>query len=202
MSALADLLEDFAPGAARTPGQPPAPLGEGELEALRLEVFETGYKAGWEDAIKAQSEDRSRLSSAFAQHLQDLSFTYHEAYGQVMSAVTPLLAEITGAVLPRIARASLAPQIAAELEALAREIGTLRVTLAVAPARIEAVAPLLQQDFGFPIDLQPDETLSEDQADIRFAETERQIDLGALVASVTEAVEGFTHDNRRKIAHG
>lgn len=203
MSLLASLLEDFGSPGSGGAVEPEAPrIGEAEIEGAKLEAFEKGYKAGWDDAVKAQSDDRTRISSAFGQHLQDLSFTYHEAYSQVMSAVAPILNEMAGTVLPQIARATLSQHIADQLDALTQEIGALDVVIAVAPARVEAVQGLLQQDFGFPITLAADATLNEDQADIRFGETERQIDLGELIASVTEAVEGFTHDNQRKIAHG
>lgn len=203
MTVLSDLLEDFGStrvGPAPEPGGPG--ISEAEVEGAKLEAFENGYKAGWDDAIKAQSDDRTRISSAFGQHLQDLSFTYHEAYSQVMAAVTPILNEMAGSVLPQVARATLAQHIAEQLDAMTQDIGALEVVIAVAPARREAMEVLLQQDFGFPIALAVDETLNEDQADIRFGETERQIDLGDLIASVTEAVQGFTHDNQRKIAHG
>lgn len=203
MSLIASLLEDFGGPGSGGAAEPEAPrIGEAEIEGAKLEAFEKGYKAGWDDAVKAQSDDRTRISSAFGQHLQDLSFTYHEAYSQVMSAVAPILNEMAGTVLPQIARATLSQHIADQLDALTQEIGALDVVIAVAPARVEAVQGLLQQDFGFPIKLAADATLNEDQADIRFGETERQIDLGELIASVTEAVEGFTHDNQRKIAHG
>lgn len=203
MSLFANLLEDFGTPGAGPSAEPAAPrISETEIEGAKLEAFEKGYKAGWDDAVKAQSDDRTRISSAFGQHLQDLSFTYHEAYSQVMSAVAPILNEMAGTVLPQIARATLSQHIADQLDALTQEIGALGVVIAVAPSRVEAVQGLLQQDFGFPIELAADETLNEDQADIRFGETERQIDLGELIASVAEAVEGFTHDNQRKIAHG
>lgn len=203
MSLFANLLEDFGTPGAGPSAEPAAPrISETEIEGAKLEAFEKGYKAGWDDAVKAQSDDRTRISSAFGQHLQDLSFTYHEAYSQVMSAVAPILNEMAGTVLPQVARATLSQHIADQLDALTQEIGALGVVIAVAPSRVEAVQGLLQQDFGFPIELAADETLNEDQADIRFGETERQIDLGELIASVAEAVEGFTHDNQRKIAHG
>lgn len=203
MSVLASLLEDFGTVRSAVPAEATGPsISEAEIEGAKLESFEKGYKAGWDDAVKAQSDDRTRISSAFGQHLQDLSFTYHEAYSQVMSAVTPILVEMAGSVLPQIARATLAQHIAEQLDAMTQDIGALDVIIAVAPSRIEVVQSLLDQDFGFPIELAADETLNEDQADIRFGETERQIDLGELIASVTEAVEGFTHDSQRKIAHG
>jgi flagellar assembly protein FliH len=209
MSALEDLLEDFGsaqPARGQTPrseATPPQPaFSEADLEGKKLEAFEKGYRAGWDDSVKAQSDDRTRISSAFGQHLQDLSFTYHEAYTQVMNAVTPLLNEMVSALMPALARETLGHHVVEQLQAMSREIGQMEVVIAVAPTRVEAVGPLLKRDFAFPIQLVPDDTLAEEQADIRFGETERQIDLSDLIASVAEAVEGFAHDNRRKMTHG
>ncbi|SMX32020.1 ABC transporter ATP-binding protein [Maliponia aquimaris] len=209
MSALQDLLEDFggAPlargSATRAEAAPQQPaFNEADLEGKKLEAFEKGYRAGWDDSVKSQSDDRTRISSAFGQHLQDLSFTYHEAYTQVMNAVTPLLNEMVNALMPALARETLGHHIVDQLKAMSREIGQMEVVIAVAPTRVEAVTPLLKSDFAFPIQLVPDDTLAEEQADIRFGETERQIDLSDLIASVAEAVEGFAHDNRRKMTHG
>ncbi|WP_417207765.1 ABC transporter ATP-binding protein [Antarctobacter sp.] len=206
MSALAALLEDFGStmphhfAAQMAPTQPG--ISEADLEGQKLEAFEKGYRAGWDDAVKAQSDDRSRISSAFGQHLQDLSFSYHEAYSQVMNAVTPLLDEMVASLLPRLARETLGQHIVEQLQVMSREIGAMEVIIAVNPARVEAITPLLGGDFGFPIKISSDDTLAEEQADIRFGETEQQIDLSDLIASVAEAVEGFAHDNRRKMKHG
>ncbi len=206
MTLLADLLEDFGsvypvgPAALSQPVEPA--FSEAELEGKKLEAFEKGYRAGWDDSVKALSDDRTRISSAFGQHLQDLSFSYHEAYTQVMNAVTPLLDEMVASLLPEMARATLGHHIVEQLQAMSREIGRMEVVIAVAPGKVDAVTPLLEADFGFPIQLMPDDTLSEGQADIRFGQTERQIDLSDLIASVTEAVEGFAHDNRRKMNNG
>lgn len=206
MSTLGSLLEDFGSTAPARRTAQPAPVdpsfSEAELEGKKLEAFEKGYRAGWDDAVKAQSDDRMRISSTFGQHLQDLSFTYHEAYTQVMNAVTPLLNEMVASLLPSIARDTLGHHIVDQLQAMSRQIGTMEVVIAVHSNKMEAVTPLLDHDFGFPIDLIPDDTLDEEQADIRFGQTERQIDLSDLIASVTEAVEGFAHDNRRKMKHG
>jgi flagellar assembly protein FliH len=203
MAVLREFLDDFGSAPVNGAAQASSPaLPSEDLEALRLEVFETGYKAGWDDAIRAQSDDKTRISSAFGQHLQDLSFTYHEAYSRVMNAMAPLLQDIVGTLLPGIARASLGAHVIEELHRQAEAIGRLDVVIAVAPGRMPAVAPLIDGDFGFPIRLQEDDTLADEQADIRFGETELQIDLTTLVESVSEAVQSFAHDNRRKIANG
>lgn len=200
MTLLRNFLDDFGSHPVAEPQSNVLPAED--FEAKRIEVFETGYKAGWDDAIRAHSDDKTRISSAFGQHLQDLSFTYHEAYGQVMNAMRPLLEDIVGTLLPGIARETVGAHLVQELQRQASEIGALDVVIAIAPGRQEAVAPLLEGDFGFPIKLIEDDTLAEDQADIRFGKTERQVDLGALVDQVSEAIQGFAHENHRKIANG
>lgn len=206
MSALQELLEDFGrarPGTGLALAQPVGPsISDSELEGMKLEAFEKGYRAGWDDAVKAHSDDRNHITSALGQHLQDLSFTYQEAYGNMMHAVTPLLTEMVQALLPELARATLGHHIAEQLEKLSAEIGKVEVEIAVAPDKVAAIGTLLDRDFGFPIRLVGDDTLAEQQADIRFGRQERQIDLGDLIASVTEAVMGFAHDNQRKMSHG
>ncbi|MCC1491352.1 ABC transporter ATP-binding protein [Cognatishimia sp. F0-27] len=207
MKGLAAVLEDFsAPQTAVSDGIEAVPaageaMSEVELEGHRLEAFEKGYRAGWDDAIAAQSDDHTRISSAFGQHLQDLSFTYHEAYSRVMNAMTPLLEEMVRVVLPQTAHAVLGQHLVEQVQTLAREIGQLEVEIAVAPANVEPVAPLLEGQFGFPVRLVEDETLSDEQADIRFGTTEKQIDLGALLETVKDAVEGFTHENQRSVVN-
>ncbi|MBU2959706.1 ABC transporter ATP-binding protein [Citreicella sp. C3M06] len=201
MSRLAEILEDF--GATHLPAKAMTVMhDDGDLETARLESFESGYKAGWDDAIKAQDDGHSRIASDFAQNLQDLSFTYHEAYGQVMSGISPLLEEVVGKLLPAMLRETLGLHVSEQLRAMAHEVGTLDVVIAVAPGHAEQVAPMLDPDIGFPLSLIEDETLMGGQADIRFGEIERQIDLGGLVEEVARAVQGFVHDNRRKTAHG
>lgn len=198
---LADFLEDFE--GQKPPSAMAVPTGPLiDIEGEKLESFEEGYRAGWDDAIKAQSDDRTRISSDFAQNLQDLSFTYHEAYTQVLNAMTPLLEEMVHSVLPKLAHGALGLHIVEQLRNQSRDIGALDVEIVVAPACIEAVKSSLTQDFGFPLQLVEDETMAEGQADIRFGSHEQRIDLSEILAGVDQALKGFVHENQRKIANG
>lgn len=122
MSGLSDYLDDFGEQAHGIQPAAPAP-DPAEIEARRLEAFEEGCRAGCDDSVKAQADDSSRLSSTFAQHLGDLSFTYQEAYSAIMDATGPLLDEMIAKLPPEIARQSLGGHITEQLEALAHEIG-------------------------------------------------------------------------------
>lgn len=202
MIALKEILEDFGLPAPGSHLSLVSDIDEAQLESEKLEAFENGYRAGWDDAVKAQTEDTERLSSAFSQNLQDLSFTYHEAHGQIMNAMAPLLEEMVSVLLPKLAREALAPHILTEILAIARDSGSPEVIVAVSPADAATVAPLVEADYGFPITVQQDDTLAEGQADIRFGKTEKQIDLSAALEGLSESVRGFIHDNQRITAHG
>lgn len=201
MIALSDFLEDFAAARSRAPLAEPG-VDAKTFEAKRLESFEEGYRAGWDDAARAQSEDSTRLTSALTQQLSDLSFTYQEAFGAATRAVLPLIEDMVNTLLPALARESIGAHLVSQLSEMAEQIGDTPVEIAVAPGRAEAVAPLLEQDFAFPIRVVEDASLAEEQADIRFAEIERQIDLTDTLAGVKAAVEGFAEQSRRKIANG
>lgn len=202
MNPLTQIFEDFGEQKSVQPAASDTAFNEADLEGQKLEAFESGFKAGWDDAIKAQTTESAQMSSALSQHLQDLSFTYHEASNQMLDAVSPLLNEMVSVLLPEMARATIGLHIVEKLKEMAKEIGSVEVRIAVSSEHVAVVNELLAEDFSFPVSVVEDDTLASEQADIRFGSTEKQIDLGDLVASVTEAVAGFAHDNRRKLANG
>ncbi len=202
MTDLRAFLQDFDTLAAPPSAEASPDLDESALEAQRLESFEAGYRAGWEDALKAHSEDGAQVSAALAQQLQELSFTYDEAYGHMKTAIAPLLKDLVTSLLPKLARHTLGAHLVEQIEAHSHEIGKPGVEIAVSPAMLGTVSPMAEGEYAFPINVIADDTLSDEQADLRFGETERQIDLSGLIAAVTDAVDGFAHDNLRKLSNG
>lgn len=198
MKSIARILEDFgAPQATHTPG-----LSEEELETIRLEAFENGYKAGWDDAARAARDEQGHIAADFGRNLQDLSFTYHEAHGHVLAAVKPLLEDIVQKILPDAARETLGLRVADQLEALAREKSAVPVEIAVAPDNLPILEGLTEQDFGFPLAIQGDDTLSDGQVFLRFGAEETEIDLGEVTEGIRAALAGFFAEQERKEDHG
>lgn len=184
---IAHLLEDFGAG---TRGAPLA-MTDVSLEEERLAAFEKGYQAGWDDAVKAQSEDARRITADLAQNLRDLSFTYEEAHGAVMAALRPLLMEMARTVLPRLAQDSLVPRIAEMLHDQARALGRQPVEIAAAPGDLPRLEQLAGGGKGPDVTLVADDTLAAGQVYLRFGESEAELDLPGLLAGITEAVTGF-----------
>lgn len=172
------------------------------LEEAKLASYDTGYQAGWEDAVSAGSDDQTRMRADLARNLQSLSFTYHESRQHVLRALQPLLAGIVERILPQMARASLAPMILETLRPLAEGVASPPVTLVLNPAARPAVEALLEQDPGLPIVLQDEPTLGEGQAYLRFQGGETQIDLDDAVKRIAAAVHDFFALTGKDPSHG
>ncbi|WP_136635998.1 ABC transporter ATP-binding protein [Pseudooceanicola onchidii] len=195
---IAHLLEDFgSPQAVATPA-----LSDVDLEGLKLEAFENGYKAGWEDALKTRDGEQAQISGDFARNLQDLSFTYHEAQAQVMQAMGSLLQDIVDKVLPEVVRDTMGTRLVEQLTEMARDHGSQTIEIVTSPADQAAVEALLDQDFGFPVTAQADDTLGEGQVFLRMAQEERQIDMESMMSGIRQAVAGLMEESERTLKHG
>ncbi|MGB2199806.1 MAG: ABC transporter ATP-binding protein [Pseudooceanicola atlanticus] len=197
---IAHLLDDF--GSQPTQSALSQAMAEEEVETLRLQSYEEGYKAGWEDAIKSQRDQSAHISDEFARNLQDLSFTYHEAHSQVMQAMTPLIQDIIDVVVPETVKETIGLRVVEQLSEMARRNGAHRVEIIVAPEDADKIRVLLDQDFGFPIEAMSDETLAEGQVFLRMAQEERQIDMEAVMSGIRQAVAGILQETERKMMHG
>jgi hypothetical protein len=161
------------------------------LEDEKLASYDTGYRAGWEDANAAQSDDQSRIGADLARNLQSLGFTYHEARTHILKAIEPLMVEIVGRLLPEIARETLAPFVLETLMPLAEGLGDAPVTLVLNPAARAPVEALLEQATGLPVRIEEEPTLGEGQVYIRLGSVETQVDLDKATADIAAAVRGF-----------
>jgi len=186
--AISHLLEDFTePQTGRKDM-----LTDVMLEELKLQAFETGYQAGWDDSAKAQHDSTASISEDFARNIRDLSFTYHEAHAGFITAIEPLIRQIVATVLPALARDTLGIRVAGLLQEEIEAHGPQPVRLITAPGSAEALRAVLPEDGPMMIEIREDSTLAEGQVQLRIGEdAEREIDLREVLDAITAAVEGF-----------
>ena len=187
---IAHLLEDFS---AYSDGNPIA-LTDVLLEEQRLESFETGYQAGWEDAVKAQSDASRHISADLAQNIQDLSFTYQEARSAVIESLAPLLTQMVETVLPKLAHQHLPDRVAEVVQTLVAEQGQHRAIIQACAKEIPALEDLLSHDPEMDVTLDEDGTLAEGQVRIKLAQTEHELDPRAVLDGLERAVSNFFDD--------
>ena len=162
----ATLYQDFSSeeaGEPRTAGALAA-----DVEDEKLQSFEDGYQAGWDDATKA----------------------HHEARGQLTKTVHEIMRGVVGAILPEIARQSLGAHIAQLVDAHTREAVAHKIQLRVAEVSREQVERLLPDT---PVDYEviSDPCLAPDQATLQLDETEHAVDRGQVVKDVHAAVTEY-----------
>jgi len=177
-----------------------------DAEADRLSTFERGYKAGWDDSVAAQSEERRAISADFAANLADLSFTYHEARGHVMRQLEDLVTETFSRVLPACAKMALPRVVWEHVERLAAEVSGTPVTVLVAPGAGALLDGLLPAEPGFPISVVEEPTLADGQVFIRSQQGELAVDQATALADIETSVRAFftAHDQDEEgmKAHG
>lgn len=172
------------------------------LEEHRLEAFEQGYKAGWDDAASAQSEDQNRISADFALNLQDLSFTYHDARGHILNSLEPLLKEMVSKVLPQLAYKNLPQTIVDELLEVAKRQSIADIQIVISPSNRPALEQLLELQNGLNFTIIEEPSMADGLAYLRFADTEKQIDLDSVLTSFSQSVEGYFEQQEKVAVNG
>lgn len=179
-----------------------AVVDAGTQEEIRLEAFEQGYKAGWDDAVAAQAADQDRIGADFARNLNELSFTYLEVRATILKSLEPLLREMVGKVLPRMATESLAPLVLEQVIEMAGAHSSVPVELVVAPSNLHALQRLAEGQDSLPLNILEEDSLGEGQVFIRLGEVETQIDLDGMLSGFSSALDGFFEINDKELAHG
>ncbi|MBO9473779.1 MULTISPECIES: hypothetical protein [unclassified Shimia] len=196
---ISHLFEDF--GGISEPQ--PAPIEEVEgNEDEMLESFEQGYKAGWDDAISAKSEEHASMSAELARKLQDLSFTYHEAREAIIADMAPTIEKAIMTVLPELARQAIGAMAVEQLNSIVRESSETPVILSAAPDAYQPVIDVMPEKPQLPVEVVRDESLGEGQIRFEFAERERLLDMSEVLATVAEALKAFTHETRKEAQNG
>ncbi|TCL01433.1 flagellar assembly protein FliH [Shimia isoporae] len=196
---ISHLLEDFGNSVeASSAAQTAEPVSE---EAL-LDSYETGYKAGWDDATKAREDGQKAVSDSLAANLQDLSFTYHEAHEAVLGDIAPMVEKAIMTVLPEIARKSVGAVVVEELRRIIDTHGGTQVCLVTSQDDHDTVAAMIPEDLQFPVVLKSDPTLASGQAQFEFDSREREIDLSEVLGAVEQAFAAFTHETRKEAQNG
>jgi len=185
---LAQMLEDFDQYSS---SQTIPYATEDSIEEVRLSGFEKGYQAGWDDASRAISAERSHISSELARNLIDLSVSYQEACDHVIYSMKPLLTALVETVLPSITKNTLGIRVVSEVLNMAREHSDSVFVLTVAPESHAKIATLMDDGLLEKVNFIEDSSLGEGQVYLKLGNDERIINFEALYSEAAAALDGF-----------
>lgn len=170
------------------------------IEDEKLQSFDAGYKAGWDDALKAQAEAKTSVAAELSQNLLDMSFSYHEALSKVTNSMEPMMQQIIRKLLPEVVSSALSAHIMEQLKAIVDERANLPVEIVVAECNVATVKELAGGSLVKPFAVVADSALGEGQAFIRFGDVEREVDLNSVVVGVSDAMQAFFHETQKEPA--
>lgn len=200
MISIAHLYTDFS-DFSHGPNAANAPADE-MMHDAQLASFESGYQAGWEDAVKAKDEESESLTAEFVQKVQDISFTYHEAYNKLSAGMQPLMSRFVTTVLPAVAQEGLHFQLIDQIGKLMERQSENVVELVVSPERRAHVQQVLEDQAGIPFSVTEEPSLGDGQVYLRVNQHEREIDIDAVLSEVSSAVDAFFHTTAKELKHG
>lgn len=180
-----DFLEDF--GAPDRGVQPELEIPEADP----MQGYETGFQAGWDDAIAAAAQERGHISAEFARNLEELSITFHEARSQVTASLLPFVEALLSGLLPISAQTALKENVWAVLEPLAQSYNTPQIKLFCAPDDVEVLEELKGLSSSLDLDLVPESTFHSGQVKLRIGDEHDKIDMSDLQAQISDILAPF-----------
>lgn len=196
---IAHLLEDFG---MVTPVEPIETFSEEIVEEAKLESFEKGYSAGWDDAVDAKDKETSRISAMLASSLEDLNFTYHEAQTQLIENLDPMFKVLTSVVLPDTMAATFGHHIVDHLTDMAKDQMSEPMDIVVGGGEAASLRALIGDNFPVDVNVREDAFFAEGQAQLRVGQSERELNSEALVENIRDSVDAFSEQFKEDNQYG
>ncbi len=199
-------LRDFSARGSGPVAAPPGPkapaITRDDLEKARLQGYEDGYQAGWDDAVRAEKETQARIDAEFARNLQEMGFTFQEARAHVLDSLEPLLVGMVEKVLPDLVAQTLGQSIVDELLQLAAQVADAPIEVVLKPSCRAALEPKLQAATSIPFTLVEENSVAEGQVYLRAGERERHLDFAGAVERIGQSINDFFSLNEKVFQNG
>lgn len=178
---------------------PSSPLGSIELssealETVKLETYEKGYAAGWEDLLKNEAEALAAIRADISSALQQIGFTVQEAKSDILQSLKPFLYAVTEFVMPMLCGATVKDHIVAALQNEAACSANIELTLLVHPELAAVAEEAIFQQSSIKAVVQKDENLERASVVLLRNAGETILNTDQLCVDIKKAVFKFLDD--------
>lgn len=181
--AVSDLFPDFGEVSAVSQA---GVIADASLDDLRLQSYELGYSAGWEDSQKATDQTNLRASESLARNLEDLSFTYAEVRQQMCIEVEPFFDALFRTLVPSMVESGAVEKVKQDLVRTYGAALPQGAEIAVSCGEQSVVAQLMQAALPMPLTIVEDPCLQASQVVLRAGGGETLLDLETTLKGIEQ----------------
>ncbi|WP_424974924.1 hypothetical protein [Dinoroseobacter sp. S124A] len=174
----------------------------GDLESSRLAGYESGYQAGWDDALKSSEMEHTHISAEFARNLEELSFTFLEARRQVCLSLKPLVETLVRQVVPELMQSNYKELLEELLLPIVEAQSQATVDLICAPEDEDMMKRLLAGQDRLPVVLRTESSFSQGQVRFCLGHEIHDVDASGLLTQIKDAASAFYANLDTEQAHG
>lgn len=189
---ISHLLQDFYDDVTPVTGDVEANVPSSRTSS----IFEEGYKAGWDDALKAEASNKEAISANLSRNLQDLTFTFVEAKSAAFAEFEELIEIVLEKVLPEAAHETLGQHLANSLKEQAESLVAAEISIVTNLQDVEVVNRVISDIAGVASFAKTDPDLPPGTVSWSIAGSEKTVDVDQLVLAIQEAVRGFVFEER------
>lgn len=176
-------------------------LSPAAFETAKLESYETGYAAGWDDCAKNNADQATAARTALSQSLQDIGFTCTEARTQLMASVTAFISAITEIALPKM----LHDTLGARLQEILADFANRTLQEQVILRACSALKPLLEEALltqpTLRASIQEDDNLAPGTIQLTCGDGGVVLDTDLLISQIRDAVLQFNQQRSIEANH-
>lgn len=186
---IAHLLDEFE---CQIPEcSPAAGRAEAVEDAASLDLYEQGYKAGWDDCVAAYSASSEKATAGLKLHLSTLFFTFDAARLTVLQEISSVLTQVIEQILPMLLKQSFLPFVIERLDAMVEASAPAGLAISVNPSLLDRMEAALGQAFQSKITLVGDISLNPERALLKIGNSEIEVDFKRYLTEISEAFQNF-----------
>lgn len=166
-----------------------------DIEAVKLESYEKGYKSGWDDAVNQAADEHRDIGEELSRNLREARLTYEEAREEILSGVSTLLHEVIGTLLPSLLPEAVASAATIALDELSSKSADA-ISVSLSSSDFETTRSLLTENTESELSFLLEPALASGQARITLGEREVFIDVARLTETLSESLFEGAKANR------
>ena len=186
---IAHLLDEFE---CQITECSPASGRAGTVEdAASLDLYEQGYKAGWDDCVAAYAASSEKATAGLKLHLSTLFFTFDAARLAVLQEISSVLTKVIEQILPMLLKQSFLPFVIERLDAMMEASAPAGLVISVNPSLLDRMEAALGQAFQSKITLVGDISLNPERALLKIGNSEIEVDFKRYLTEISAAFQNF-----------